>query len=139
MKKVEEIYKRKHFKLFYKHIADYSHGSQNVEIENVMCGQRYVPAHISIKMKRTDFGKYRQHYTYNENVLKDKCIQLVFTDKGQLTKPKERVLFENTPDEWIKWITIYRKDTNFNENYCLHVSYYSALYMFDAISDANKN
>ena len=25
IKKVEEIYKRKHFKFFYKHIADYSH------------------------------------------------------------------------------------------------------------------
>ena len=53
--------------------------------------------------------------------------------------PKERVLFENTPDEWNKLLTICRKDTNFNENYCLYGSYYSALYMFDAISDANKN
>jgi len=71
LKKVEEIYKRKHFKFFYKHIADYSHGSQNVEIKKFMYAHRYAPAHISIKMKRSDFDKYHEHYTYKENVLKD--------------------------------------------------------------------
>ena len=139
LKKVEEMYKRKHFKFFYKYIAVYSHESDNFKINKVMYAQKFRPCSISIKMSRNEFDKYHAHYTYKENVLKDKYKQLVFDSKGKLSKPKEKISFENTPSEWNRLISICRKDSNFNENYNLYGSYYSAMYLFDAISDLNKN
>ena len=88
-----------------------------------MYAQKFRPCSISIKMNRNQFDKYHNHYTYKENVLKDKYVQLVFDSKGNLTKPKQRLSFENTPDEWNRLIAICRKDANFNENYSLYGSY----------------
>ena len=98
----------------------------------------FKPSHVSIKMSRSEYDKYHEHYTYKQHVLKDKYMQLVFDSKGKLTKPKERLVFENTSDEWWKLISICKLDENFKENFKLRGSYVSAIYMFDATSERDK-
>ena len=87
---------------------------------------------------RNENDKYHQHYTYRQNVLKDRFQQLVLDSRGKLSKPKERLAFENTVEEWFKLISICKRDENFNDNYKRIGSYISAIYMYNGTSEGDN-
>ena len=100
--------------------------------------QRSRQAHISIKMTENDYNKYNEKYTYNQPIIKDKFQQMVLDNKGKLTKPKQRVAFENTIKEFNKLVAICRRDENFKQMYNKYGSYIDAIYLHDAEAHSNK-
>ena len=83
LEKVQEIFKRKQFKFFFKYISNYENGDDKYKIHKVMYSQIYRPCYISIKMSRNDYDKYHEHYTYKQHVLKDRFQQLVLEGNYQ--------------------------------------------------------
>ena len=54
LEKMQEIFKRKKFKFFYKYIAKYEFGHDKFKIQKVLYSQIYRPCYISIKMTRNE-------------------------------------------------------------------------------------
>ena len=129
-----EIYRRMKIKFFYKYTFD--------KLLNKLCKtlfvQRSRQTNISIKMTKNDFEKYNEKYTYNENVVKDRFKQLIIDKQGKLTKPQERVVFENSSEDFEKLVSICRRDENFNKKYMKYGSYMNAIYLHNAEAQSNE-
>ena len=79
--------------------------------------------------------KYHQKYTYRQDILKDKFLQLVLDPKMNLVKPPSKTMFNNTTDEYNKLISICKRGDDFNTTYnrigsCIH-----AIYLYNANSE----
>ena len=89
---MEEL-KRKKIKFFFKYESDY-------KVRKVMFVQMFRPKTIAIKLSRNDHEKYHQKYTYKQDILKDKFLQLVLDPKMNLVKPPSKTMFNNTTEEF---------------------------------------
>ena len=79
--------------------------------------QMFRPKTISIKLSRNDYEKYHQKYTYWQDILKDKFLQLVLDPKMNLVKPPSKTMLNNTTDEYNKLISICKRHDDFNTTY----------------------
>ena len=100
--------------------------------------QRSRQAHISIKMNKDEFQKYNEKYTYNMLVVKDKYQQMVIGNQGKLTKPQQRLAFNNSIDDFNKLVSICKRDENFKSMYNKYGSYIDAIYLHDAEADSKN-
>ena len=89
-------------------------------------------------MNKTEHEKYNEKYTYNAQVLKDRYKQMVLDNHGNLSKPQQKLAFNNTIEEYENLITICRKDENFKEIYNKYGSYIDGIYLYDGNSLSNK-
>ena len=124
---MEEL-KRKKIKIFFKYEYDY-------KVRKVMFVQMFRPKTISIKLNRNDYEKYHQKYTYRQDILKDKFLQLVLDPKMNLVKPPSKTMFNNTTEEFDKLMSICYRDENFMVTYNRCGSYIDAIYLYNANSE----
>ena len=105
LNKLKEEYRRKKIKFFYRYI----YNKVNNNIQKVMFMQKSKPAHILIKMNKTEHEKYNEKYTYNAQVLKDRYKQTVLDNHGNLSKLQQKISFHNTDEDYDKLVSICKK------------------------------
>lgn len=129
-----ETYRRMKIKFFYKYTFDKSRNT----FDKTLFVQRSIPTHISIKMNLSDYKKYNEKYAYKELIVKDKLRQMVLDKHGMLSKPQQRVAFENTVEDFDKLVSICRRDENFKHMYIKYGSYIDAIYLHNADTQSNE-
>ena len=110
-------------------------GNEKNEVRKVMFVQIFRPNTVSIKLSRNDYDKYHQKYTYKQDILNDKFLQLVFDSKVNLVKPPRKTMFNNTTDQYDKLISTCKRGDDFNTTYNRIGSYVDAIYVYNANSE----
>ena len=129
-----ETYRKMKLKVFYK----YTFNRLTESFDKIMFVQTSRPTHILIKMTKNDYEKYHDKYTYNALVVNDKFRQMVLDKQGRLSKPQERVAFNNTLADFKKLVSICKRDENFRDMHNKFGSYIDAIYLYNADAQSDK-